>query len=391
MTTPVGTVAYAIEINGLPVKEQPMDVLLLQDWGHHDAFSIRVEYYRTDSTLKRLKFWPDNARVKITWGRNPSNLAVWYGYVNHHEIVENAHSGSYALQVTYLCTGLSKPMNTHKSRTWGQVTPTYIAKKIAEEYQLRAVLSSTDWLLPYEVQGNESDFHFLNRIADKTGYRFWVGGGTLYFIDPAAVLVSSGAAGTPVYTMDKSFTKMDTMKDFHMRQGGNLPGGTLSNRIIYGLEKGSGEVFKVQGASSVSNIFDQISDNHYVTSISEGQHRVKAWQGLSQWWISADALLFGTANLYPGKIIYLQGYQMPQDTTGYWIVSSARHALKKSYSNYNVGDQFVTRVHILRNIDGTVPSIRGSSKVTPEVAPCSTRGGNWVSDNTSVSYDGVTQ
>jgi hypothetical protein len=160
MTRPVPPVAYAIFVNEVLIKDFALDIELRQSWGQHDLFYVRIEYYK-GINLTNLALWANNAPIRIVWGQGANNIQTWYGYVNHYTIDANSDSGNKTMQVTYTCIGTSKPMNTDKTRTWGQVTGTYIAKTIAAEYGLRAVLSSTSWVLPSEVQVSESDFKFL--------------------------------------------------------------------------------------------------------------------------------------------------------------------------------------------------------------------------------------
>lgn len=390
MSTPLGPVVYGIEINKVLVTDFPLDVELRQAWGRHDLFFIRIEYPRTFIGMNTLKIWPDNAPVKIVWGRRPNNIQTWYGYVNHHNVSGNSDSGSKAIQVTYVCIGSSKPMNTDKNRTWGNVTPTYIARKIASEYGFRTVLTSTDWLLPYEVQANESDFCFLNRIADKVGYRFWVSGGTLYFIDPAVILQQNNQQSIPSFRMDKMYTKLDTIREFYMNEGDNLPGAAIAFRTVYGLDENSGNVFQATADTANSPSISQIKSDRHVASYNEAKNIVQAWESLNQWWISAKAELFGTSALYPGKLIYLDGLQMPPHTRGYWIVASSTHILKASGSSYPVEDKFISQVEIIRNATGLIPTSKNISQINPEFVSCNLNTkGKWTSTSLAVLYDGV--
>ena len=196
MSQAVGPVVYAVYVNGLPIPDLPLDVWLEQTWGRHDVFAVRIEYNR-GYPMSTITPWPDNALVQIVWGRRPAALQNWYGYVSHHELAGNADSGTHNLQYTYYLAGTSKPMNTEASRVWGNVTPTYVAKQMALKYHLRSVLTSTDWVLSGETQANMSDFAYMNYIAGKTGYRFWVSGGTLYLTDPAVILAGTTSQGVP--------------------------------------------------------------------------------------------------------------------------------------------------------------------------------------------------
>jgi hypothetical protein len=383
----VGPVVYTIYVNGVLSNEFPVDIELRQAWGQHDIFYIRIEYKKM-ITYNNKSLWPNNAAIRIIWGQAPSNLQIWYGYVNHHTIDANSDSGSNVMQVTYTCTGTSKPMNTDKTRTWGEVTGTYLAKKIASEYGFRAILSQTDWVLPYEVQSNESDFHFLNRIADKVGYRFWVSGGTLYFIDPIVVLQGSGGQGVPTFYLDKSFLYMDTVRNFNMSLGDNIPGGAQTIRNIYGIDEATGMPFniKANNATATTNV-SQITTEWPVATINEAQNLVNAWQGRSQFWLAATAELYGTSYLYPGKLVYLQGNQLNKEALGYWIVASADHVMRTSGTSNPTNDRYVTYVELIKNETNILPKLKNIQKISPEFTTCNTISGIWKSTNQSVVYD----
>jgi hypothetical protein len=394
MAVSVGPVVYAIYIDGILIRDFALDVELRQSWGNHDLFIVRFEFPRTDVNVSTARLWKDNATVRIIWGRKP-DLQTWYGYVNHHEIKGRADSGTGALQISYVCIGTSKPMNTDKTRTWGEVTATYIARKIADEYGLRAVLSKTDWVFPYEIQSNESDFHFLNRMANKIGFRNWISGGSLYFIDPSVILVGSRNQAVPKFRMDKRFTYMDTIRDFHMFQGGSLPGATVANRAIYGVDENSGKIFYVQAdplqssPNSPDANIDYIMDTWPATSMNTAKRLVNAWQQRAQFWQSASADLFGNTYIYPGKTIYLEGTQMPPDSSGYWLVASACHTMRASGTSLTTSDRYYTHVEILKNSTSIDLNFKQVTKVIPEFVPCLLRNGKWVAQSAPVLYDGV--
>jgi hypothetical protein len=391
MASIVGPVIYAIYINGVASKEFPLDVELRQCWGQHDTFYIRIEYQKM-LVLNNKTLWADNAPIQIIWGQAPSNVQTWYGYVNHHTIDSNSDSGSKVMQITYTCIGMSKPMNTDQTRTWGEVTGTYMAKKIAAEYGLRAVLSSTDWVHDYEVQSNESDFKFLNRMADKVGYRFWVSNGTLYFMDPIAIIEGvSGTQSAPKFYMDKSFLYLDTIVDFHMDEGDNIPGAAQTVRQMYGVDKATGNVFQVTAQNAtVTGTLSQIDSEWPVNTVNEAQNLVNAWQSRSQFWMAATAELYGTSSLYPGKLVYLTGNQLNESAQGYWIVASADHVMRSSGTPDPTKDRYTTRVQLVKNESATLPKIRGLNKIAPEFVTCNLLNGIWRATTQTVIYDGIT-
>lgn len=384
----VGPVIYTVKVNGVVTKDLILDVELNQTWGYHDVMVLRVEYNRA-FTMKNIRAWPDNATVEVQWGRKPQALNTWYGYVNHHKLSGQADSGTHGLQYTYFCIGTSKPMNTVDNQFWGSVSPTYIAKQIAKQHHLRAVVTSTKWVLQSEVQANESDFQFMNRLAAKTGYRFWVGGGTLYFIDPSTVIVGAGTT-VPVYRMDRRLDWQDTMRDFHKLQGDNLPGAPVAQRSVWGIDISTGKIFQAKaGAGNIK----QNSTVRVATNLGDGQRHVNAWQDLSQWFVAAEAEVFGNVTVYPGKVISIQGNAVPQADQGLWIVGGAKHLMKMSGVG-NIApthDKYVTRVILTRNSDGPQPTVKGATRISPEFVRCVLSGGVWQSTNMAVIMDGSDQ
>lgn len=385
MTIPVGPVVYSITVNGTVIPDLPLDVSLKQTWGCHDIFTVRIEYNRA-TAMGSIVPWADNAPVQIVWGRRPNALQTWYGYVSHAEQDSQSDSGMHNLQYTYVLIGTSKPMNSETSRVWGNVTPTYIAKQMALKYHLRAVLTSTNWVLSNETQANMSDFAYMQYISQKTGFRFWVSGGTLYLIDPAVILAGTSSQGVPVYRQDKLLTQQDTMRAFRQLQGDNLPGSVVAQRQISGIDQTTGHLFTVTTGSG--NI-TKVNTTRVATSYGQGNDIVNAWAGLSQFWIGATAELFGYSLIYPGKVVYLDGTALPGGNVGYWIVVSAKHILKQSYTSVPTNDKYVTQVVLMRNSSGTMPVIKQTNIVSPEFVTCQLSDGTWYSSSLQVLYDGV--
>lgn len=380
-----GPVIYSILVNGVRFTDTVLDAWLDQTWGQHDIFRIRIEYNRA-YPMSTIQVWPANALVQITWGRGPADLNTWYGYLNHYEQDGNAGSGTNALEMTYYCIGTSKPMNTVTSYTWGSVSPTYIAKQMALKYHLRCAYTTTTTVLPAEVQASMSDFSYMNSLADKAGYRFWVSGGTMYFIDPAVLLTGESRQAVPVFYQNKLLTQQDTMRQFRLLQGDNLPGSAVASRTISGIDSTSGNLFTATTGSGNTTL---ANTTRVAQSYSEAQDILAAWQGLSQFWIGAEAEFFGNTLIYPGKVVYLSGDALPGDNTGYWIVVSARQILVSSGTNANTSDKYVTRAVIMRNTLATIPAIKNTVVISPEMVPCVASNGIWYSTSLQQIKNGI--
>jgi hypothetical protein len=390
-STPVGPVIYQVEVNGVVQQDFQLDVELHQEWGMHDIFLIRIEYNRA-FPMQRVVPWPENAPVKIYWGRRPATLNTWYGYVNHYEMGDS-DSGTKNLQFKYMCIGTSKPMNSDNGYVWGSVTPTYIAKRMAAKYSMRTVVTSTTWQLLSEVQAAESDFEFMNRIADKTGYRFWASNGTLYFIDPAAALLGASGQGIPVFNYNRRLDTQDTVRSFKVLKGDNLPGQASTVRSVFGIDQVSGQVFQATADNApVSATVTQWNTARVADTYSEGKQIVNAWQNLSQFYIRAEAELFGNQALYPGKVVSLQGNALPDNNAGYWIVAKVVHVMKHSgISTANTSDKYMSQCVLVKNASGAIPTLTSQSVISPEFTGCTLYNDTWISNNLSVVYDGVIQ
>lgn len=389
---PVQPAVYYTYFNEILVKDQEYlrDAELRQRFGHHDMMFLRFEYNSTRNDMDKIKVYPAGTPVRVLWGQAP-DLNQWYGYVNHKEMNSLADSGSGAFELTYTCIGTSKVLNPDKTRTWGQVTPTYIAKKIAKENGFRAVVTSVDWVLPYEVQAAESDFHFLNRIADKCGMRFWCSGGTLYLIDPAVAIYGSSKIAVPKFQHDRFMYQADTLRSMELMDGYNLPGTVVANRKLHGIDKYSGQLFTAVTKPGQTTDIDYVNDFRQVANYHEAKKITDAWQNVSQHFTGTKAEVFGNTLLYPGKLVNFQGRVLMDSTKGYWLVTQAKHTIKASNLTYSVLDRYLTELDVMRNIPERDVKLKGVQPVQPEIVKCTLAGGKWKSTNTSVIVDGVRQ
>jgi hypothetical protein len=386
--TAVGPVVFQVKVNGTVINESPLDFELRQAWGNHDLFFIRLVVPKLKPNKSLLKAWADGSPVEILWGRQPTSVSTWYGYINHHESSSTDDQKLGLWQMTYVIIGSSKVLNGHNSRTWKGMTAAGIAQTIAGANGFRAVVTQSTWVLPLEIQSNESDFQFLTRIADKVGFRFWVSGGTLYLIDPL-VLVSAGTSYVvPHYVINKALYVQDTAVNFKVVQGDNIPGSVKMNRTIYGVD--SSGVYAVT-ASGDSYQDSNIDSSRYVASRSEAQSIVNANKSLAQFWIQATVDVFGYNVLYPGKVINLSGAAIPDGDSGDWIVTGADHILKPSGTRAAVDDTYVTRLTLCRNTKDTtlVPYIKSVQPVVPEIVTCRLQANKWIATQMATITQGI--
>lgn len=391
MAQPVGPVVYSVKVNGTTDLNFPVTVQLHQRWGHHDVVVLKVVAVRNHDYRKLLKAWPDGAAIELLWGRLPDNLTTWYGYVNHKSFQSDDEFGSGTIQVTYYLIGTSKVMNTHKNVAWRNISPSVIAYKIAKANGMRCVATTVPQPIGYELQAFESDFEFLNGLADKIGFRFWVSGGTLYFIDPQVVIQGANPKFVPHYLIDKVPGYRDTAMNFRTLQGDNLPGAAIANRQAWGIDAGSGRVFhaKADGPLHDSDIFNP---DWFVASRQAAKQRMNAKQNRAQFWLHAEVDVGGFNLLYPGKLLQLDGHGIADSQQGNWMVTGVTHNLQNSTQGVNPTiDRYWTHVEMMKNQTGPVPLLKGVQPVKPELVTCILSNKKWHSTNLNAIQEGTVQ
>lgn len=345
MGTPVSKVVYYLEVlDGQRSKGIVTDVEIRQGVGEHEIAIVRVEVPRPYTGSTFMEPWPDNTPVTITWGRGVNQQARWWGYVNHHEIASDADSGTTALQFRYVLIGTSAVMNHDVTRSWNAMSYSSVAKQIAKEHNLRAIVHRCPAITSFEAQVGESDFHFLKRLADKAGFRFWVSGPNLYFMDPNILVTLGVNPGIPRFTSNKLQNKLDTLVTFEIVAGQNVPGRVVSKNTVFGVDAKTGKTLKATAGTGVV----QQTKTQSATTYAEAKKLAQGSQNKQQNWITAKAMLFGNINVQPNRLIYLEGDALPSSNSGYWLVSKVRHTLKSSLNDPQK-DIFVSEVELLRN------------------------------------------
>lgn len=386
LMTAVGKVVFSAAVNDVADSFTPLDFELRQSWGQQDMLLGRTVVPKGRSAAL-LQTWPEGSPVQVTWGRPPQALQSWYGYLNHAEVSTNDDMTGQNVQLVYAITGTSKPMLGDVAKTWTGYTLSGIATFLARKYGLRAVITQFSTILPSEAQANESDWAFLNRIAVKYGARVWISGGTLYLVDPVAIMSGASNFVVPTYTINKYSYIQDSAANFKVLTGDNLPGAVKMNHTISGMDSG-GNVYTVRQDGADPTVGDIVQSSWHASSPSQAKALVNAEASLSQFSQVATVDCMGFGLIYPGKIIALAGDALPDGNSGNWIVASATHIAKQGGTPDATKDSYITRCTILRNQKG-YPLIKGVQKISPELMPCVLRGNVWQAQSIGTVIEGV--
>jgi hypothetical protein len=287
--------------------------------------------------------------VMLDYGRAPNDLVRWYGYVHHSSAL--ASSDTRNVTVRYICIGTTLPMNSQRTRSWKNVSPTSIVRQVGRENGLRTVISPSARRLTYWAQTGQSDFKLVNDLASETGYRFWVEGSTLYFLDPRILLLGQKAQDIPVFTKNQTPGIFDTLQSLSILTGTMVPrsNGTTGTSVISGLDAKTGKVIKASSSSDtgIGSFLNSISTARAVDNYADAQALMEARTLASRGWITVQASVYGTAKIAPGSLIGISGTSISSDNKGRWMVTSTKHVITRDKSN--TGLMFTTTVDAERD------------------------------------------
>jgi hypothetical protein len=287
--------------------------------------------------------------VVLDYGRSPNDLVRWNGYVHHSSTL--ASSDTLHSTVRYICIGTTLPMNTQRTRSWKNVSPTSIVRQVGRENGLRTVISPSARRLTYWAQTGESDFKLVNDLASETGFRFWVEGATLYFLDPRILLLGQKAQDIPVFSKNQTPGLYDTLQSLSILTGTMIPrsNGAASTSVISGLDAKTGKVIKASSTSDtgIGTFLNSISTARAVDNYADAQALMEARTLASRGWITMQATIYGTAKVAPGTLVGISGSSVSSDNKGRWMVTSTKHVINRDKNNK--GLMFTTTVDAERD------------------------------------------
>ncbi|MER5754295.1 contractile injection system protein, VgrG/Pvc8 family [Streptomyces sp. NPDC002088] len=315
-----------------------------EGYGTHSMAIIDVS---TPPTSK--KAYTELTPVVLDYGRSPNDLVRWYGYVHHSSAL--ASSGSRNVVVRYICISTSLPMNTQRTRSWKNVSPTSIVRQVGRENGLRTVISPSARRLTYWAQTGQSDFKLVNDLASETGFRFWVEGTTLYFLDPRILLLGQKVQDIPVFSKNQTAGVFDTLQDLSILTGTMIPreNGTTGTSVVSGLDAKTGKVIKASSAADTgtTTFLNSITTTRAVDNYADAQALMEARTLASRGWITMQATLYGTAKVFPGTLVGLAGKSVSSENTGRWLVTNTKHVINRATGN--TGLLFTTTVDAERD------------------------------------------
>jgi phage protein D len=326
---PESTPVTNLTISGRRINNLIKRVEVREGYGVHSMAIVDVTTSATSSA------YPELAPVVLDYGRSPNDIVRWYGYVHHSSVL--ASGSSQTVTTRYVCIGTTLPLNIQRTRSWKNVSPTSIARQVGRQNGLRTVISPSARRLTYWAQSGQSDFKLLQDLADEVGFRFWVEGTTLYFLDPRILLLGQSAQNIPVFSKNQQPGVMDTLRELSILTGTMVPreNGTTGTSSISGLDAKTGRVIKASSTANTGTaaFLNSISTARAVDNYADAQALMEARTLASRGWITMQATLYGTAKITPGSLVAVTGNSISSDRTGRWMVTGTKHVINRDKSN----------------------------------------------------------
>jgi hypothetical protein len=367
------TVVTSLTIDGVAVTERfQSSEVRMADSNHVLAI---VDVVMTPTT----RIFDERLPVFMQWGQMPNEVETFYGYVDHHQALTPREGDVLTDSVIrYVFIGTSMPMNHEKTRAWRSVSGSSIARQIANEHGLRSVVHTTGRVYAYLTQNGISDWTLLKQLAADSGFRLWVNGATLWFVDPEILLSGPRSRDMPTFSKSNRAASQDNLLALEVINGtGVSDGGRLAKRTVYGFDPRSKRFF--QSTTAQDGAYLEVTDQHSpIESLSEATTVLSAANAASRNWLVANAQVVGTPRMRPESLVNIDGDSVPADYRGIWIVREARHVLRAANKGYQATNNYQTHLTLTRDRQQTL-SIRDTQTIAPQTdsVPCRLENGVW--------------
>lgn len=393
---------FAVFVNGTtPLAQYTPYVEIIQTMNAHSIAFLDVVYIGANigTTISRSDhkwaYIKEQTPIQIVYGQKPNFMNAFVGYVSSYELIrvgtDTASNGLTTSTVRYTITGASQVMQSTSNTAWKHTSPSTIAGTIANKNGMRGIIHTYQSAIDYRLQ-NSSDFKFLAQLADEIGYRFYVDNTDLYFINPTQILNRNNARFIPQFWSHNQPGLYDTIRSFRPVVGTITPdGGIVANRNVVGLNPTTGKLVQATAsANAVTQAGNQIAD--YITkyynsapaeSYYEAQQKVNADALRNLYWNTATATLRGDARVHPNGLINVMGAALSPDEVGVWLVSQAKHCLKKQPPGGNQdANTYTTDATLIRDhiYTANTSQLSALQDLTRSV-PAKMVGNKWISSN----------
>lgn len=286
-------------------------------------FTIINAYEMDKSSFKWEKYFVAGNKIEIKFGYIDKFSTVFEGYITQ---VKYEFLGGEVPKV--IISGMDASflmMKGKKSLIWTKKKHSDIVSEIIKKYKLKAKVDNTNVEFETIIQNGQTDYEFINYLADINSCEVFTVGGTVYFRK-----INSDKSSTMTLEMNR------TLKEFEI---GHDIGEQISSVIVRGyniakeeIEAKAASIDKLgsgdkDGVSLISSI-DKENTIHYVYDpvISQKEAEDKAKSILlkkSMNFIEGSGVSIGLPEIMAGRYLTIKGLWGTKDRLFY--IKEVRH------------------------------------------------------------------
>ncbi len=277
-------------------------------------------------------------KIVTFWYGPSARRNRFYGYVT---VIAPNRNYQKDTVVDITCLGVTWPMQTGSPRWFTNKSATEAAVEVMSNYPLGFIGDTSSYQWPTLAQTGDSDWEFLNELADRVGYSVYSYNGVVRFVNPVNIINSTTPVralvkGDDVY--DKTRALLDftpTFESLSLRQNilpsfGFFSGRTPEAKAMLSDEPGPSYRFFSGSVAADKRMADQYQ---------------RAWKRKTDFWQqAATARIVGDATLVPGVLVSVQlsrSTVIGNENDGPWLVHGVTHSITHN--------SFQTELTVLRD------------------------------------------
>jgi hypothetical protein len=328
--------------------------------------------------------WEENTPVHFRYGWYADDPGDFFGYVASSRVLADENDARHAsltlVPVQYTCVGASMVMQDHTNRLWQDCTCSYMARTIAQDNGFLPWVEITDQHFDQRMQA-ASDWQFLSDLADRCGYRLYIDGTTLQFVQESTYLPSSDGS-VPAFWMRKAPGVIDSLRTFSGVLGETDPSGGLRARLTTtGINRQTAALATAAYTSPRTSRLGQpvpatLTQQYSALPVAGYTEAERLLANTADFlWVQAQAVTNGDSRIKPGSLVELRGDGISETHQGTWMVVEAAHTLAIDHFSAQKTDYTTTMTVGRNNADGLV--LPTQTKAGPVQYGTNLVGGRW--------------